>query len=205
MANDLQINVESNIARIRQQFAVLAAGIEEKATVRALNRAGDQAITAASREIRKRYNLKAATVRSQIKVRTRAKEGQLKFVMRIFSKRIPLIEFAATQTRKGVAIRILKGARKVIPHAFIATMRSGHTGVFVRSFGSRGMSDGRRYFRVGKGSRIRRDKDLPIAQLFTVSVPQMFLEKSVRTAVSRLAEESFVRNFAQQLKFLTRA
>ena len=46
-------------------------------------------------------------------------------------KRIPLIRWNARQVGRGVSYR-LKGGRGRHPNAFIAAMRSGHRGVFVR-------------------------------------------------------------------------
>ena len=200
----IEVRVDSNINRVKLNFANLVGGIEEKATVRALNRAGDQSMTAASREIRRVYNLRAAAARAQIKVRDRASHGHLYFTIRIFSKRIPLIEFAARQTRRGVTVAVKKGNRKLIPRAFIATTKSGHRGVFARIEGKQ-RADAP--FRFGKGSGRRGREwgkpDLPIGELTTLSVPAMFLERTVRSAVARVAMDSFARNFEQQLKFLT--
>lgn len=53
----------------------------------------------------------------------------------ITGKRISLLAFKARQNRKGVSYRIGKKGRTFAPHAFIATMRSGHQGVFVRKSG----------------------------------------------------------------------
>jgi len=45
----------------------------------------------------------------------------------------PLINYSARSVMKGVSIKVLQaGVRKVVRHAFIATMASGHTGVFWR-------------------------------------------------------------------------
>ena len=199
----IEVRVDSNINRIKLQFGSLVQGIEEKAMVRALNRAGDQSVTAASREIRRVYNISAGFARSQIKVRDRARRGRLFFTIRIFSKRIPLSEFKPRQTRKGVTFSVKKGSRKLIPRTFLATMKSGHVGVMVRKQAGKG----RPIFRFGKGSgkpgRAWGEPDLPIAELTTLSVPRMFLERTVRSAVSRVAVNSFNRNFEQQLKFLT--
>ena len=199
----IEVRIDSNINRIKLQFGSLVQGIEEKAMVRALNRAGDQSVTAASREIRRVYNISAGFARSQIKVRDRARRGRLFFTIRIFSKRIPLSEFKPRQTRSGVTFSVKKGSRKLIPRAFLATMKSGHVGVMVRKQSGKG----RPIFRFGKGSgkpgRAWGEPDLPIAELTTLSVPRMFLERTVRSAVSRVAVNSFNRNFEQQLKFLT--
>src|SRR4030095_16023346 len=60
----------------------------------------------------------------------------------VSTKRIPLIAFAARQTKTGVSYRLPKG-RGSIPGAFLATMRSGHTGVFKRERQSVRQSAGR--------------------------------------------------------------
>lgn len=52
----------------------------------------------------------------------------------VFGTRIPLLDFSARQTKKGVSYKIdKKGKREKILHAFIGDMRSGHRGVFKRS------------------------------------------------------------------------
>ena len=181
--------------------------------MRALNRAGDQAVTAVSREIRQVYRVSAKFARSQIKVRDRARKGKPSFTIRIFSKRIPLMEFVRgskvpTVTRKragrGVTVEIKKGKPELIPRAFIARMKSGHVGVVARIHGKMRADVP---FRFGKGSgthgREWGQPDIPIGELTTLSIPRMFLEKTVRSAVTRVAVDSFKRNFEQQLKLLT--
>lgn len=206
------LRVDSNVDRVKLRFNTLQSGIEEKATLRALNRAGDQAVTAASREIRRTYNISAAKASQQIKVRDRARPGKLSFTIRIFGSRINLIEFVRgsksptvgrARAGRGISVEIKKGQRKLIPHAFIAKMKSGHVGVFVRARPSTkgfGLA-----FRHGRGSRIRKwpQADAPIVELTTLAVPRMFTQRAVRTAVARIAIESFRRNFAAQVKFLT--
>lgn len=201
----IDARMSSNVNRVRLRFSMMASGFEEKAAVRALNRAGDQTVTAIGREIRRVYNVSARLAREQTKVRDRARKGKLNFTIRIFSRRIPLIEFAARQTRRGVTVQVKKGgSRKLIARSFLAKMDSGHQGVMVRSSTAGGKG---RFFRFGRGSgkagRKWGDPDTPIAELTTLSLPRMFVEKSVRAAVSRIATESFRRNFEQQLKFLT--
>jgi hypothetical protein len=209
----MEINVESNIDRIRLQFKEFAYEMEEKATVRALNRAGDQALTAIGREIRRVYNMSAADARRQARVVNRAQRGRLYFTIRISSRRLKLIQFvrgsrAPTVTRRragaGVTVEVKRGSRRTIPHAFIAAMPSGHTGVFARI---RGRERPDPEFRFGEGSgRVGRkwgQPDIPIGELTTLSVPRMVLERTVNAAVRTVARDSFNRNFEQQVKFLT--
>ena len=197
--------IDSNVDRIRLRFSAYARELENTAAVRALNRAGDQAATAVSREIRATYNIKARTVAEAIKIRDRARPGRLEFTIRIFSRRIPLIEFSARQTRKGVTAQVVKGGgRNLIPRAFIAKMWGGHKGVFARAHTGKSGSSvpfrfGRRSGQPGRGWG---EPDLPIAQLMSISVPGMFLKRGVRDRAAAVAIESFRRNFIQQLAFL---
>jgi len=199
----IELNVESNIDQVRLQFNNLAWNIEEKATIRALNRAGDQSVTAANREIRRVYTISAAFARRQIRVVNRASKGRLYFTIRIFSRRIPLAEFRPRQTQRGVSVAIKRGSRKLIPRAFLATMPSGHVGVFARIYGKE-RPDPQFRFGSGSGARKRRwgEPDIPIGELTTLSVPRMFLERTVHAAVKRVARDSFNRNFQQQVNFL---
>lgn len=157
-----------------------------KATVRALNRAIDSSQTAASREIRKTYNIKARAVRRAMK-KKRAHRGQVYpyAELEINGALIPLIEFDARWTQKtkiGASVRIKKaGGRKRIKGAFIGV--HGHTGarqVFVR---------------VGQDR-------YPIKSLRSLSLPQAFRSRVVFRAVQLATRESFTKNFQQQLKFL---
>jgi hypothetical protein len=47
-------------------------------------------------------------------------------------KEIPLAKYPARQTKRGVSVLVNKGKRKLVRGAFLATMKSGHTGVFRR-------------------------------------------------------------------------
>lgn len=51
----------------------------------------------------------------------------------IGARRLPLMAFGARQKKKGVSYKIEKsGPRKTLKSAFIATMKTGHEGVFMR-------------------------------------------------------------------------
>jgi Prophage minor tail protein Z (GPZ) len=198
----VNINVSSNIARVKATVTALSEGIETRAIVRALNRAGDQAMTEASRLIRAEYNIKANTLRKQMKVRARARPGSATYVIRVFGGRIPLIEFGARGTRsRGVSVRVKKGGgRERIARAFIAKMKSGHIGVFARV---KQLGKLKAEFRYGKGSRItRRGSDLPIQELYSLDTPTMFMRPNIQRAVGAKVRESFEKNFADQIKLL---
>lgn len=199
------LNVSANINRVKLELKATSDAIEQKALVRALNRSGQSVITEAPREVAKTYNLKIAVIKRQMRLH-RAHPGKLSAIVRIFGKRIPLIEFSARQTRAGVTVNV-KHQRKTIRGAFIRTMASGHKGVFVRAPNSIGQARAKFAFRRGKGSRIAPlgQNDLPIAQLFALSVPAAFLERAVMAATKKAAVASFEKNFKQQMTFLNRA
>jgi hypothetical protein len=90
--------------------------------------------------------------------------------------RIPLFRFRARQTRSGVTARLPGGAGQY-PGAFIATMRSGHTGVFKRRASGR----------------------LPISELHGPSVPKVF-EKFIPAGIAR-GHEQLIKNLVHELRF----
>lgn len=200
----IRVNVASNISRVKLEARAVRSDIETKATVRALNRAGARAMTESNREVRKIFNVKASVVRGQMKLR-RAYKGHLAATIRVYGKRIPLIEFSARETARGVTLRVRKGGRKLVPHAFIRTVASGHKGVFVRAANARGAA-GDIPFRRGMGSRIAAPgkNDLPIAQLYSISVPAMLLDKGVSGAITKIAAQEFEKEFRRQMAHLTR-
>lgn len=181
------VSVRSNIREVSAEFSALKDRIADQATVRALNRALDQAATEANRRIRDVYNVKARAVAAAIKKR-RARRGSPSAALEISGVRLGLIEFDARQTRKmtGTSVRIkVAGGRSLVRHAFITTLaggaNAGYRGVFVRE---------------GKQS-------YPIKALRSLSVPRAFLNKVVQKAVKQVARDSFVRNYRQQIKYLS--
>lgn len=106
-------------------------------TARALNKTATSERAALSSAIAKDIGLKVGTVRAAIAVE-KASPGNLVARVTAKGKSIPLIEFSANGPvpsrgrGRGVSYRIGSQGRKRIPNAFIATMASGHRGVFVR-------------------------------------------------------------------------
>ncbi len=107
------------------------------AQVRALNRSASTARTGATRLIAADMQLKAGTVRERIVI-TEARQSQLSARLDASLKRVPLIDFNAKGPYpsfgkgKGVTART---ATRRYPHAFLATMRSGHAGKDSASLG----------------------------------------------------------------------
>jgi minor tail protein Z (GPZ) len=89
--------------------------------------------------IARRTGLKSATVKNRIYY-DRVRVGDYQVVIRSSRRPIPLIEFpSARQVGAGIRVSVW-GRSQIIGSAFIATMPSGHRGVFRRTgrYGRRG-------------------------------------------------------------------
>jgi hypothetical protein len=114
-------------------------------------------------------------------------------------KRIPLIKFGARGPEpsrgkgRGVSYKLGGQGKQRVPNAFIATMPSGHRGVFVRAMGAHGPLQGSLARLAKSGGR------LPIRELAGPSLGHVFAR--YRPEAQGIAAEFFDRNFARELKF----
>lgn len=149
--------------------------------VRALNRSINSAKTTVVRLVSADLGLKVSAVRDFIEVRE-ATETTLEATIVASARRIPLITFGAKGPVPsygrggGVTARLKSGAGRY-PHAFIATMRSGHRGVFQRRAKAR----------------------LPVDQLHGPSVWQAF-HKHEAEGLAR-AQEQLAKNLPHEIQF----
>lgn len=191
----LNISVRSNSSMAAMEFRAAAQDMRDLATVRALNKVAEQAITATAKEMRRvGYGLKAATIKKALRIK-RAAPGNLKATIVASGRPIPLVQFSARQTAKGVSVNVLNG-RKVIAGAFIATMPSGHRGVFVRE-------DGGSHKKVNKGGKVQWHQ-LPIRELYGPSVPDGVSNAQVQQALQLLVAERFPSILAHESAWLKR-
>jgi hypothetical protein len=136
-----------------------------KDVYRAVNMAGSSALRAmraeASRRIREKKGVQSKQMDAVLSLTypTATASG---FVWTLIAKArpLPLITFGARQVGSGVSVEVTKGSRKIVRTAFIATMQSGHKGVFQREGPKQIMRRGRY---AGK-------KRQPIHELFSASV-----------------------------------
>lgn len=151
-----------------------------KVLSRSLNKTLNGVKTDASAEIRKELNVKKETVDSTFRLQ-KATASRLSASIESTGRPLPLSKFLGTkQTKKGVSVKVKKDrSRKVIPHAFMATMKSGHVGVF---------------WRVGK-------ERLPISQRFSSRVPDVFSNESVMNIVLKKANERLHKNINHELDY----
>lgn len=191
----IAIDVRADIDRAVGSLTELQRTVIPTATARALNKTAAQAKTQAGREIRDRYNIGTRLIGRQIKI-TRATATTLTAIVKPFGRRFPTLAFQARQTPAGVRIQIKRGSPKVIAHAFIARLKSGHLGVFARGFYS-----GRSF--VHRTRRVTRypQPDVPITELFTIGVPQAFGSRVVIDALQRKVREKFPAILAHEITF----
>lgn len=166
----------------RIKHAVDVLGVEApKAIARALNRGATTARATMQRRVAVDMKLKVGAVREEIKVdQARPFADRLRARVWVTGNRIPLIDFGARQTKRGVSADTGQG-RKVYPHTFIAKMRSGHVGVFQRKT-------------IGRGS-----KRLPIIERFGPSLPLVFSKHAQEGLVA--GEASIAKNLEHELGY----
>ena len=195
---ELHTNIGQAIERFRKEFKDLSPHKFRLATARALNRTIRGARTRSVKEIRQRYNVKAAAVKATMSER-RAIGANLEAHLRSKGTVIPAFAFGARQTRKGVSISVLKGQRRLIPGAFIATMKNGHSGVMARQKPGGAYAGGK--FR-GRKVRIRKTgNDLPIGEMLSLSIPKAFANRGVIASLETVAIERFGPTLLHELRF----
>jgi hypothetical protein len=162
---DIQLTVDDHtvLANIDRIIATVPEAVS-----RAMNKSIASGRTIMAREISRDLGVKVGEVRDQLKV-TSAHPKRLVTILEASGKRIPLIEFNASgpePTRgkgRGVSYRI-QGRRKRIAGAFLATLKSGHRGVFIKAS------------TLARESAKAWSKNLPIVELFGPSLPKVFLK-----------------------------
>jgi Prophage minor tail protein Z (GPZ) len=157
-----------------------------RAASRALNRTAQNVQTVAVRLMAQDVGLQNNAVRPSVKI-DRATPARPAAAVRTTGKRIPLIAFNASgpepsRGRGRVTYRIGRGGRHSVPGSFIATMPSGHRGVFKR----------------------RTTRRLPISELFGPSLPRVMLQPPTLKAMNARAHEQLPVNFKRELDFTLR-
>lgn len=165
-----------------QGLELLQGGIK-RATLRALRKAGTIALREMKKEgkaeVRSRKKLKVSRINRALS--TSKKLGNtfesLEWRLEIAPQKTPLIDYPNAQTKDGIRVTINAGKRVSLRGAFVATMKSGHRGIFVRDGKSR----------------------LPIHELYSTRVFDVFKNPEVIPAVTREAMSELTKSFALRL------
>lgn len=153
------------LAALERMLGGVRGGLPRVAA-RAVNKVARGARTRVVRAVAGRVAVKQGELRRRNVTLKTANYKHLSAHLRISGARIPVIRFGARQTRRGVSYRIEKrGSRRKVRRAFIATMRSGHRGVFTR--------DPLWEHRYPRGRSSGRKHGLPITELRGPSVPEV--------------------------------
>lgn len=147
-----------------------------KAQVAATNKAANTAVSRTIKLITKAYNIKQKDLRAQITI-IKANKNYPSIRIMVSHKGIPLMDFKPkpntvaqyTRPEKGVSVEWKRGKRQIIKHSFIAKMKSGHTGVFLR-----------------KGK-----KRLPIKETYGPSAMQLFKTEEAEKELEQLFFERY--------------
>lgn len=178
------MRIALNDAAWKRAISALSPKNAAKAGIRAVNRTATNARAAIVPLVAADVALQQKFVRDRITIQSAKATGDAP-VARLFAdtERVPLIQFKARGPEpsrgrgRGVRATLPTGAG-TYPHAFIATMKSGHRGV---------------YQRKGKAR-------LAIYELRGPSIAKAF-EKHADVAASRAAD-MLDKNFAHEMNFL---
>lgn len=162
--------VENTLGGLRKNAPVVLS--------RSINRVLTPLRATAAREIARDMRVRVGTARKAMTVQ-RATPARLVGALAASGRRIPLIEFGGRQTAKGVSYDLGRG-RNTAPGTFIATMPSGHRGVFGR----------------------RGKRRLPIVERFGPSIPRVFVQDKIARALRAVLATRWPREVTQQLRFL---
>jgi len=174
MGRAVKLDMRLDVSETSRAFADIRRRAP-RAIVRAQNRAAKSARTVMVRAVAGDMRLKQSVVRNRIMLELARSIGDSAVIV-ASRRRIPLIQFRARASRRGVRAS-LPGGKGRYGDAFIATMRSGHRGVFRR----------------------RGRRRLPIAELHGPSVGHVF-DRHVAAGESR-AREAFHTNLRHELRF----
>lgn len=182
------VSVEEAVKKLRREFADLTGAEFSQGTARAINRALQKGRTEANRAIRAKYTIKASDVSKALKL-ANARPSQLYGELIAQGKPIPLKFFKHKKTNKGVDVEVKKGSKQSIRSAFIATMASGHRGVF-----GRGEYQSRDFKWRAKRLK-KKGNDTPITELHSVSIPSAFSQQKVYDITS----DAMIKTFSDRM------
>lgn len=155
-------------------------GAHRRAISRGLNKTAANVRTAASTAIRAKRSLSAKTVRQAFSIK-QANPNRLVATLAITGRPVPLKDYKARETKRGVTVSVTPGGRKLIEHrgnrAFIIQKIGGH--VFAREGKTR----------------------LPVKKLFGPSLPATFLNEEVRRAWTTAAQDALPKRLIEEIRF----
>jgi hypothetical protein len=200
----MQLEVTGDwLLKFEDLTAQLSADQIDFAAARALNRASRSALAAIDNLVASDLKLKVGDVRDAVRIRE-ATPGRLQATLEPRRKKLPLMKFGASgplpSRGRGKVTANTGQGRKTYEGAFIARMRSGHEGVFIRvGYTGAGAATASASSRKSKGAW---SMNLPIAELRGPSVAQAF--RKYHKEGMAAGEESLRKNLLSELRFQVR-
>lgn len=174
---ELEIRADWKTAEVRALMRRLQPPRLNQALSVSVNTTARQVRTFAARVVAKAGGLKRRDVDPSIRIFPYSTPASLSATVRGSGRPIALIKFAARQTKAGVTANAW-GVRKLYRHTFIATMKSGHEGVFVRTS----------------------KKRVPIKELWGSGVTQVMSQAITLGEIEAEAQDKLTANVVRQLK-----
>lgn len=178
------------IERIQREFRnQLSEDVILNSTARGLKDALKRTISNKERgvngQLKKRYNIAPKYIKDTAKVSPTPTKSSLWGGIKINDKNLPVIAFRPKQSGSSISVSFEKGKPKTIRNAFIATMSSGHVGVFARGK----YEDGGGFVR-GKFKPMRKNtKGYRITELLTTSTFKMSITPTASAQIRELMGE----------------
>jgi hypothetical protein len=192
----LQINPR-DLEEIHKLFAVLGTDAP-RALVRTINKTLPGARTDMTQAIYDRYNVTKTKIRGSFSI---ARANLLKPSGTVATKGqyLNLIEYGATQTQKGVSVRILRaGERKLFPGGFIRTMKNGKELALTREYHATKVRL-RPGFAYGKlPSKYR----LPVKSLFGPRIQDVLEKPAIWSIIEWQATERLLKAAVHETEYL---
>ena len=180
----LKVSVTADLSQLKRAFSHLSGKGTRAATSRALNKAGVNMRTDAIRVVREKRALKAKTIRDAFTI-IKASAARLIVDLIARGRPIPLREYGATQTQRGVTVRVTKGAKRAV------VVHQGNRAFAVQKYGDHV------YAREGKAR-------LPIKKLYGPSIPTALTNEAAQHAILRKGQTSFLARLKEELRFESR-
>lgn len=166
----------------------------------ALNRVGKGVVTEAARKVKETYNIKAADVKSVMRLVLSSPDAGEVFI-NAKGRNLPVTSFKVTpkmptgKRQKMVKVAIKRGDAKKVGNAFVA-MRRGKVGIMKRQKPT-GQS-GRRRVLNAKGFK----PELPVEELHGPAIPRMLNEPQVVEHIQNEAASRMDKRLEHEIKRL---
>lgn len=199
----MRIDVRADIKDAKKYLESLGERTAKIVIARSLNKTAEQVKNKAVQELKDEassvHGLSVTGLKRQIVV-SKAYKDRLTATIETSGKRIPTRLFKARQTKAGV-VYSNKGRRSLIKGAFIATMPSGHKGVFMRTGKTTRAQHKLRKSKGAKSIGTTYRPGLKIKEHTQQGLPQRFGAGRIQKALVSYAGSIWAKVFDHELRF----